>query len=137
MKHMTVFLLAALVAPASAGPSPESLATRANTLWELAYRQGDAEALAGLYAEDAILVAPSLEIVSRRPGIRNYWAARMGDGASSFELEPINVRIEEDRLYQTAVWSADLGANVFDGEMTTVFVRDADGNWKIALQNFY
>jgi uncharacterized protein (TIGR02246 family) len=141
MKAIHVVLLGTLATPAAAGPAPENAADTSNRLFEAAYRAGDAQALANLYAEDAIVVAPSLEIVSDRPAIRDFWAAKMESGTRTLEVRPINVRVEDDRLYQTAAWSAHLEAdgnvNVFDGEMTSVLVRQNDGNWKIALQSFY
>src|SRR5690606_17110760 len=129
-------------APAMAsGLGPENAADTSNRLFEEAYRAGDIETLASLYAEDAIVVAPSLEIVSDRPAIREFWAAKMEGGTRSLEVRPINVRVEDGKLYQTAAWSAHLEAagkvNVFDGEMTSVLVRQKDGSWKIALQSFY
>jgi ketosteroid isomerase-like protein len=61
-------------------------------------------------------------------------------GTDSFRVQTINVSIEDDIIYQTAVWIATVTSNGvatdLEGEMTNVIARQSDGSWKIQLQSW-
>jgi uncharacterized protein (TIGR02246 family) len=108
--------------------------------WQGALDAGDFEALADLYSLDAVMVPPSLEIVSERDAIRRFWTERRSSGTRDFRINPVNVRSDGARLVQTAEWSAIVISNGQAGrqygEMTNVLVRQPDGNWKIQMQSW-
>ncbi len=59
---------------------------------------------------------------------------------SDFQLQTINLRMEADRAYQSAVWMATIDdggkRREVDGELTNVFQRQLDGSWKIEFQSW-
>ena len=142
MKNLAMVLLATLAGPVSGEiAAPEQVIEASNAGWESAFNSGDTVALSRLYAGDATVVAPSLEIVTEQAEIEKFWAAKFGDGVRDVRLDTINLRADGNRLYQTAVWSASVNLSgqrhAIDGEMSSVLERQADGTWKIRLQNWY
>ena len=142
MKYLQAALLAALAGPVNAQAAPaEVVVESSNAGWEAAFNAGDTAALTRLYAADATVVPPSMEIVSDHAEIGQFWAAKFGAGMRDFRLDTINLRAEGDRVYTTAAWSANVKtsghSHVIDGEMTSVLERQVDGSWKIRLQNWY
>lgn len=137
-----LFILVAANAAASTA-SPESVIAASNAGWESAVNGGNADQLAAIYAADATVIAPSMEIVSAHEEIGKFWAAQHAAGIRGFRVETVNLRADGDLLYQTAVWSARVqhhgghAGHAVDGEMTNVLERQADGSWKIRLQHWY
>ena len=111
-----------------------------NSLWELAMNSGNPGTFAELYAEDAVIMAPSLEIFSSRLDIEKFWLKTIAPIANDFQVQTISIRIDGELAYQTAVWLASVTSNGvtndIDGEMTTVLQRQHDGSWKIRLQSW-
>ncbi len=111
-----------------------------NSLWELAMNSGNPGTFAELYAEDAVIMTPSLEIFSSRLDIEKFWLKTIAPIANNFQVQTISIRIDGELAYQTAVWLASVTSNGvtnnIDGEMTTMFQRQHDGSWKIRLQSW-
>ena len=111
-----------------------------NKTWELAFNAGDTDALTRLYSEDAIVVPPSLEILNAPEKIKDYWTNQILSGTDNFRVQTINLKVQGDVIYQTAVWIATVTSNGvatdLDGEMTNVIARQTDGSWKIQLQSW-
>jgi uncharacterized protein (TIGR02246 family) len=107
-----------------------------NPQWFQAYAAGDADAIAALYAEDAVLSPPGAPPARGRAAIRDYLA---GDVAAS---KAAGVSFNPGPSPEFAV-SGDLGwewntfnvtdgagATVDTGKYVTVYAR-RDGNWVI------
>lgn len=111
-----------------------------NSLWELAMNSGNPGTFAKLYAEDAVIMTPSLEIFSSRLDIEKFWLKTIAPIANNFQVQTISIRIDGELAYQTAVWLASVTSNGvtndIDGEMTTMLQRQHDGSWKIRLQSW-
>ena len=111
-----------------------------NSLWELAMNSGNPGTFAELYAEDAVIMTPSLEIFSSRLDIEKFWLKTIAPIANNFQVQTISIRIDGELAYQTAVWLASVTSNGvtndIDGEMTTMLQRQHDGSWKIRLQSW-
>ena len=133
----TTLTLATLGASAAAAPGVEETTAE----FESAFNSGNAVQLAELYTVDAIVVAPSQEIVKARSEIRDFWAQKIDTGTSRFRVHAINVREDGASAYQTAAWSATVTSNgkasELYGEMTSILARQADGSCKIQVQNWY
>jgi uncharacterized protein (TIGR02246 family) len=143
MKSLYAIVLVLMAGPlAAAAGSPQQEIETSNAGWAAAFNAGDTGALSAFYAEDATVVAPSMEIVSDRAEIGKFWAAQYSAGIRDFQVETVNLRADGDRVYQTAVWSATVNlhghhGHAVDGEITNVLERQADGSWKIQLQHWY
>lgn len=111
-----------------------------NARWQVAMNRNlDNEELKALYTRNAVVVPPSQEILADADFtefLNRHIRIRMAD----FQLQAITLRMEGNRAYQSAVWMAtidDAGERrEIDGELTNVFLRQADGSWKIEFQTW-
>ena len=141
MKLLNILILTLIVSSAGAVPSiSESEMWINNKTWEVAFNTGNTAALSDLYSEDAVVMPPSLEILNAPDTIENYWVEQIHAGTDNFRVQTINLKVENDVIYQTAVWIATVTSNGvstdLDGEMTNVITRQEDGSWKIKLQSW-
>ena len=112
-----------------------------NIKWNAAINQGDTTQLVGLYADNAVMMPPSSEILSDRGAIKNYWDVLREVGIDAYAINTVDLRINGNTAYQTILWEATRNAadgNViqFDGNMSNVLERQKDGTWKIKLQSW-
>ncbi len=132
-------LSAAIISPAIANTDNAELAIQANLLsWMYAYNTGNAEALAELYTEDAIVMPPSDETIISKDAIKSYWNAELSGELSAITIDPVRIKIEGDTAYQAAIWTAKIketGESV-GGNVLTVLERQPDGTWKTKLHSW-
>lgn len=111
-----------------------------NINWDNAVNRGDTKELVSLYADNAVIMPPSSEILSDRKAIKNYWDGLRKVGVNAYVIRTIDLRIDGDKAYQTALWEAtrttDGNVIQFDGNMSNVLERQKDGSWKIMLQSW-
>ncbi len=106
--------------------------------WEAVFNRGDYRAMAGYYAEDAMLIATQLETVAGRPAIERFWQNAC-KGAKAVQMKR-TVRVKD------AGSDGDLGyvrgtvVLVVGGEQVpatvryvTLWKRQPDGAWRIAV----
>ena len=131
--------LAALAACAPETPdyAAEAAAIKANsTIWFDHYNAGNADAVAALYADDALLMAPGARAVSGRSAIREFIAADIENTKAAgivFEADPVTEgEASGDTAWISGSWSvldAD-GATVTTGKYASIYKR-GDGEWLI------
>ncbi|MGH8246223.1 MAG: YybH family protein [Gammaproteobacteria bacterium] len=108
---------------------------------QTALDKGDLDAVAGLYAENAVIIPSESEILHTKSAIRSFWADQITSGADGYRIDVVDSRIEGDRAYVSMLWSATVnthngGVVIFDGNLTNVLQRQRDGDWKISLQSW-
>lgn len=108
--------------------------------WADRFNRGDARALAGLYADDAVLMPPSDETVVSRAAIEEYWANTL-TGLGDYNVEFVQTRAQGDVLYTAGIWSAArVGADgereVVGGNVVRVLERQDDGSWKLRVETW-
>ncbi|MBT8400837.1 MAG: SgcJ/EcaC family oxidoreductase, partial [Rhodothermia bacterium] len=107
-------LLVTLAVPATAQYSDTETAIRAGSQkWAAAWNAGDAKALAALYAEDAVAMAPGSEPAKGRAAIEEHFRSSL-DAAKGTE----NV-IKTREVMDAGDWAVEVGsfvANSADGE---------------------
>ncbi len=111
-----------------------------NARWQEAMNRSlDDGELKDLYTYNAVVVPPSQELLGDSDFtefLNRHIRIRMDD----FQLQAINLRMDGDRAYQSAVWMATIDESgerrEIDGELTNVFLRQADGSWKIEFQSW-
>ncbi len=84
--------------------------------------RGDAEAVAGLFAEDAIVLAPDQLSISGRQAIRDYYEEAVGDGF------PVTINVQDiqdcgDTVYGTGTFEFEDGT----GKWLQVLHPQGDG----------
>lgn len=95
--------------------------------YEQAWRSGDADALAALFAEDGFVLQSQAPPVRGRDAIR---AAYAGQGASPLRLRAVAHAVEGNTGYIIGAYT--YGSNVGDtGKFTLTLTRVADGPWMI------
>ena len=95
-----------------------------------ASNEGDAEALASLYADDALLLPPDHEPIHGRKAIVEFWRQGTDEG---LEVSPLRLEVNGDvaymvgryRLPPTEEEAAD------SGQYVLCLKRQADGAWKL------
>ncbi|MEX2516746.1 MAG: SgcJ/EcaC family oxidoreductase [Gammaproteobacteria bacterium] len=139
MTGLTVLFSLLLLAPAAAlADSAEAQANKLNTQWNAAFNQGDAAAVAGFYAEDAVLSPGNGKALKGRTEIQGLFQSFIDNGVHSHSIEIIEAHQSGDVLYQVAEWqaqgeNADGEAISFGGVLSNTFRRNADGNWQSHL----
>lgn len=111
-----------------------------NSLWIDNLNKGDFQQLVKLYADEVVVMPPSSEILTDREAIEKYWESLRSIGVEKYKYWTIDLRIEGDKAYQTALWEASRtvegNAMIFEGNMSNILERQSDGSWKIALQSW-
>lgn len=114
----------------------DSDATRAGIeevyqMFEAAFAAQDADAVAALYTEDAMLAPPNSEVIVGRDAIREYWA-----GAFAAGIDGVDFTVFE--VYSMGDWATELGeaepriaGQVVDEVKYAVLWQRVDGEWRL------
>jgi uncharacterized protein (TIGR02246 family) len=96
-----------------------------------AYRRNDADAIAGLYATDAVLLPPGHPLVRGRDDIRAYWKGRMESG---FAMDTVRIEVAPGSGYVVGRYYVppDGDDDAETGKFVIALRREADGVWRIA-----
>ena len=106
------------------------------TAWLKAFNSGDASAVAQLYTTDGRILPPNGDIVEKRDGIEAMLKEFIAMGAQlSFQL--LTVHESPNMCAAVGRYEMDLtppGAEKMhdSGKFIEVWVRESDGNWRIA-----
>lgn len=104
-------------------------------------QRGNAATAAGVYAEDATLLAPTAELIRGRAEIEAYWQAGIALGLSSVEferqvLESVGAEVVEVGRYAVSV-DVDRSERVVDrGTYLVLHTQIADGSWHRTVDVF-
>src|SRR5438552_6315373 len=125
------------VAASAAEASAEETAIRAITqAWLKAYNAGDAKAISGLYAEQAVLLPPGAPAANGNAAIHAYFVKDMAASAKAgftFSIDPkSDVGTSGDLAWESGTYAvkAKSGASVEIGKYLTVY-KKSGGKWLI------
>jgi len=95
---------------------------------------GDAEAAANLYDENASLLPPNEQIVTGRENIRAYWQAGIDAGIVGASVKTISADSDGDLGYEIGTFELRIKLEndsiiVDTGKYTEILHRNADGKW--------
>lgn len=104
--------------------------------WEAVFNEGDYDAVADCYTQDARLIATQAETVEGRPAIERFWRAA-GEGASAAGVRR-TVQVDDagsdgrlGYLRGTVVLSRGEQATMI--RYLTLWKREGDGRWRITV----
>ena len=109
--------------------------------WDAAFAKGDAKAVAAFYADDAMFLPATHEVIKGPSGVEKFFTGIFSMGVTGHKLEVIEAHRDGGILYGAARWSAKgKDANGADqpwgGIATHIFERQADGSLKLKLHTF-
>jgi uncharacterized protein (TIGR02246 family) len=121
--------------------SAEDDVKAAYATWDAAFNKGDAKALAALYADDALFLPATHDVVKGPGGVEKFFTGIFGMGVTAHKFEIIEARGEGNLIYAAAKWTAAgkdaKGADQpLSGLGASVFERQADGSLKLKLHTF-
>ncbi len=137
----TITLLGSLINAPAMATDVNTAIKASNLSFEYALNTGNAEAMSGLYTEDAVLLPPTDETLARPAAIREFWQDALKDGLRNVKLANFDIRIEGNTAYQAAIWSAETSDSAGEikqigGNMVNIFSRQTDGSWKPRMQSW-
>jgi uncharacterized protein (TIGR02246 family) len=129
------------VAPIVHAEPLEADVKAAYAAWDAAFNEGAAEKVAAAYADDSTFLPANHEVIRGKEGVREFFAALLGSGATAHRLELLETRSEGDLIVAAARWTATgkdaAGADQpWAGVATHVFRRQPDGSLKLLLHTF-
>ncbi|MGK7651967.1 YybH family protein [Roseovarius sp. B08] len=128
-----VALTAALSQPAGA----EDMSAKIEELsaaWDRAFNQGDADAVAAMYAEDARVVTGDGTVKDGREEIEALFQSFIDSGFGQHSIAVSQVQGTDAMVYMTGDWSGVGGdGKDYGGKVVTIHKRQGDGSWATVL----
>lgn len=145
MRILNTLTLATLLASSTLAPAADvqpgaDEAARTASEWAHRFNSGDAQALAGLYADDAVLMPPTDETLFSRDSIAAYWKKSLA-GLANYDVQIVDAQAKGGLLYVAGVWSYERDAGngrreVVGGNVLRVMERQGDGSWKLRAETW-
>ena len=108
--------------------------------FDRAFAAGNADALAELFAADALLLLQHGEPIEGRPAIRDHWTRLFATyDPGSWRAEHRIVETHGDHAYSLSVYSETLvhrgdgPSRVVNGRLILFHRRDPGGQWRVAV----
>ncbi|MFT5743746.1 MAG: hypothetical protein ACI86S_001819 [Paracoccaceae bacterium] len=96
----------------------------------------DPDSIAGLYAEDAIVLSSGRPVVAGRPAIRDLWVQNFAGGYARLETASPRTERGADRALMIFVWRATIQPNGQDAQQingrSMVYFTLEEGEWLIS-----
>ncbi|TCN33961.1 YybH family protein [Sinorhizobium americanum] len=114
---------------------------RANDEWNSAFNSGNADAVAALYAPDAVVLPSTHAVIRGASAIEDFWNGLISAGVKDHRIEMVDAQSGGDIAYAIGKWSANAPgegseAQRYEGTVVTVFRRQGDGSWKACLHTW-
>ena len=141
LKILTALCLSLILTAAMATIDDESVIAKVLNDLGKAFNKGQTSELVKLYADNAVFMPPSSEILTGQEAIKKYWDGLRKVGFNEFTIRDIGLNTVGNTAYQTALWEAvrkDTAGNIIklEGNISSVLKRQTDGSWKIKLQSW-
>lgn len=112
------------------------IAREQNKEWNRLFNTEQADKLARLYAEDALVSPANGEVIEGRSAIRDLFKGYIESGLDKHRLTVIKAGGSDDWFYEVAEWRVTGAPEnavipLYKGIVTIVFRRGDDGDWYI------
>ena len=137
LRAAILVLVAGLLVPSLAqAASLQEQVSAAYRAWDAAFNKGDPKAVAAFYAEDAVILPPTHDIIKGPNEAGTFFAGLFAAGVTGHKLEVLEANGDEDLIVAAARWSARGKDGPLGGIATHEFARQADGSLKLRLHTF-
>ena len=131
----------AIAGVTQAADSVEVMVNQGNTAWNTAFNAKNADALAALYAAEAILVPPTGTTVKGTAAIREFWSGLFKAGFKDHKIDLVGVRQEGKLTIAVAKWQAtgpdENGApKQYGGQLVNILETQEDGQMRSILHTW-
>jgi uncharacterized protein (TIGR02246 family) len=114
---------------------------RANDGWNSAFNSGNADAVAALYAPDAVVLPSTHAVVRGTRAIKDFWNGLISAGVKDHRIEIIDAQSLGDIAYSAGKWSANASGEGgetqrYEGTIVTIFRRQDGGPWRTSLHTW-
>ena len=135
------FLLVLLLPAAAAAQTSFSGAPKdAAAVFEKATAAGDVEAIAALYAPDAVLFAPGGQTIAGRDAIRAVFRRNQAAGPNKFRFSDVKIDAGDDRAIMLWSWTLEIAPQgrppVVTKGRSLVHWKRISGVWQITADMF-
>lgn len=109
---------------------------KANHRFGEGIRKGDAPFVGALYAEDALLMPPNMEMIRGREGTTGFWDGAIKMGVRDAVLTTVELRHEGHTVEEVGRYLLRIhpeGQEPFEdrGKYVVLWKQDADGVWRL------
>jgi uncharacterized protein (TIGR02246 family) len=109
---------------------------KGNAKFSEAFEQGNAEAIALLYTQDAIVFPPGSEMVKGREAIGGFWRTTRESGVKSAKLTTLDVGESGDLAYEVGtvlltIQPEGKESTTASAKYLVVWKRQKDGSWQL------
>ena len=109
---------------------------KGNAKFSEAFEQGNAEAIALLYTQDAIVFPPGSEMVKGREAIGSFWKTTRESGVKSVKLTTVDVGESGDLAYEVGtvlltIQPEGKESTTASAKYVVVWKRQKDGSWQL------
>lgn len=116
-------------APPAADPS---VITSRSAAWEAALNAGDVDALVAVYSDDARLMPPDGPMTTGKDAVRAAFGGMIDAGVGG-TLTSVEAMVAGDMGHNIGTYQLTSGGEVVDtGKFVEIWMRGADGEWRIA-----
>lgn len=135
------FVLALLLSAVAAAQTGFSGAPKdAAAVFEKAIAAGDVEAIAALYAPDAVLLAPGGQTIGGRDAIRAVFRRNQAAGPNKIQFSDVKIDAGDDRAIMLWSWTLEIAPpgrppTVTNGR-SLVHWKRISGVWQITVDMF-
>lgn len=141
LRHAVLLAASAVALAACAPGAPDTAADEAEIKadpgeWMAAYNSGDADAVASLYTDDALLLAPGAPAQQGTTAIRDFIAAEIAKakaaGLTFKAMDTTGVGVSGDMGWVSGTFAVtdSSGSAVDKGKFLSVY-RRTNGNWQL------
>jgi len=99
-----------------------------------AFNAGNADAVAGFYSDDAVLLLPNAPVARGNAAIRTSFNGMSGMHPT-LDFGPDRILQSGDMAYEVGHYTMTMGGNRDQGSYVTVWRRQANGDWKMVADS--